>query len=217
MGLATIPKIRNKLESLKKRDRFSTSPSGEPQAGQGLAAYLDSARFKARAGIRNPPSLAASARPFSIADSEIQKVGDLGGSGLIHEPSRASIESQNLNANTLLKQRRSRSSARHPQLHLVSSSRVSTTIDQGEFPINLKKPTQASPFARNQYVSIVEHADEDYGGGLRGQGQSRNQGHFETTGDRTRDSNVRLQPLAPLDLRRGSVPAKAGSYKHSPG
>ena len=73
----------------------------------GLESYLDSARFKARASIRNPQhqNILYSARPFSIADSEIQKVADFSGDGLTHEPSKSSIGYQDLNYQNLRRKR----------------------------------------------------------------------------------------------------------------
>jgi len=84
LELSQIPKLRNKLESLKVKDRFASRPkhgdSQSLQAGQGLEAYLDSQRFKARAGIRNPQSIVNSVRPFSNSSSEEDDSDDRDGS-----------------------------------------------------------------------------------------------------------------------------------------
>lgn len=156
MELAQIPKIRNKLESLKRRDRFSTSPrfgDGEgTQPGRGLGAYLDSERFKARAGIRNPQSILHSARPLSIADSEIQRVAEPSGDGLIHEPSKASLD-DNVNMHDLRRRQGKPYGRNQPQLHTLDGH---GGVEQPSSLTKIGRAAQAPPHGGQRFVTIQE-------------------------------------------------------------
>jgi hypothetical protein len=96
--LQSIPKIRNKLESLKIKDRFQAKQAS-PSPPTGLENYLEKLEKsintkirKRNCNIADNIRFANNERPFSIADSEIQKVSDFGGNGLIRDMSTISID-----------------------------------------------------------------------------------------------------------------------------
>ena len=69
------PQIRTFLDSLKKKDRFGK----QPESFSALANYARAQQY--------------GNRQFSVADSEIQKIAELDGNGLIHDASQATLKS----------------------------------------------------------------------------------------------------------------------------
>lgn len=83
LQLKSNPTIRNKLNSLKVKDRFQKSPE----------SALD--QVKKQFKSRNLNARTTDQRAFSIADSEIQHASDLGFHELKHINSKQSFDSNN--------------------------------------------------------------------------------------------------------------------------
>lgn len=91
LSLQCIPKIRNKLQSLKQKDRFQQSALEEAEklTHRRTSKTLKETHFKT---LDN--------RPMSIADSEIQKINDT--SILIQEASRISLQPLQVNTRNII-------------------------------------------------------------------------------------------------------------------
>lgn len=108
--LSKVPKLRYALESLKKKDRFQVK---EPTGG--LGDYLQSKQFKLKTSIvRGIRQQRNSGRPYSIADSEIQKISDLGGPEMLNLSRDLSKESLTEPTHRNLKRNHNKSTAHAP-------------------------------------------------------------------------------------------------------